>query len=38
MSVFSDTELAYFEERELVRLAIDELKGADLLTTLAPGR
>ncbi len=38
MSMFSGAELACFEERELVRLTIEELKSADLLTTLTRGR
>jgi hypothetical protein len=36
--MFSGAGLACFEERELVRLTIEELKGAGLLTTLTRGR
>lgn len=38
MSMFSNTEPAYFEERELVRLTLGEFRGADLLTTPTRGR
>lgn len=38
MNVVSDAELARFEERELIRLTLEKLKGADLPTTLMGGR